>query len=392
MISYYILSGEPLLGRYVGHLLSLAKLSQVPLQEARLVVLVEPRLISSQELAHVERTRHPKSRLVSVGTQPSFTGIEGPHFFCPFTPQDFYAFIEENVKRVFPLNSQERQNPFIGEDQKISRLREITRTVSALPEPILLEGEPGTGKELFAKHICACFEGNFIKFTPGPLPREMIEPLLFGFCGGMIKRVRKPKEGIISKARDGVLYIEGLEDLPLKAQYKLLYFLETGTFVPLGSKELLSANPKLVVSIKGSPGRLIREGKLLDKLYFRLSRFRLSFPRLRKRLIDLPLFVEHFIQTYASQYRRPLPILTEELFRSLLLHHWPRNIEELGHSIRELVLWGEERFYDQFEKKVKIPKTLKEVEEALTELFRRGIRLQIESTHTGQVGRRTESR
>ncbi len=392
MLTFYVLSGEPLLGRYVAHLLSLAKMAQVALKEARLVILVEPSLISQAELQRVEKIRHPKSRVVSIGSQPSFVGIEGPHFFCPFTPQDFYAFIEENVHRIFPLSTQARQNPFLGEDPKIERLREFICTLAVLPEPILLEGEVGTGKELFARHICACFEGEFLKFTPGPLPREMIEPLLFGFCGGMIKRVRKPKEGILSKARDGVLYIEGLEDLPLKAQQKLLYFLETGTFVPLGSKEFLAANPKLVVSLKRSPGELIREGKLLDQLYFRLARFRVSFPNLRKRLIDLPLLVEHFVQTFAARYRRPLPMLKEELFRHLLLYSWPRNIEELAHSIQDLVLWGEDRFYDRFEKKVKVPKSIKEVEEALAQLFRRSFRLQIESSRTGRVGHHTESR
>jgi len=391
MVSFCVWNGDSLLGRYVAHLLSLAYLSPSTLEKAQLIILVEPERIPREELTFIEERRSSRSTLVSIGTSPWREGV--PHLSPPFQVSAFFSFVEEVTRRLFPLNLIEREKPFIGEDEKIERLRATLPTLAELPEPVLLEGEPGTGKELFARHLHAKVGGVFEKFATAALPKEMIEPLLFGFGPGVMRRVKKPKEGFLWRARDGVLYIESLENLPLAAQQKLLFFLETGTFFPVGSREPVSAKPKLVVSLTRSPGLLIQEGRLLDALYFRLARFSFHLPPLRKRLVDLPLLTEHFLQNYAALYRRPLPPLDEDFFRDLLFYRWPRNVAELEETVKDMVIFGKEKVRGRFSKeKSRIKIKLQDVEEILARAFRLKASPQTESSRKDQADHRTESR
>ncbi len=396
MVPFCVWNGDSLLGRYVVHLLRLAYLSPSTLEKAKLILLLEPREISQEELAFIEERRSPRSKVVSIGKEPLPEDAPikvAAHLSPPFKAASLFSFVEGVLDRLFPLNFLERERPFLGEDEKIERLRSNLPTLAELPEPVLLEGEPGTGKELFARHIHARIGGVFEKFATSALPREMIEPLLFGFGPGVMRRVKKPKEGLLWRARDGVLYLENLENLPLSAQHKLLYFLETGTFFPVGSREPYSAKPKLVVSLTRSPGLLIQEGKLLDVLYFRLARFCFHFPPLRKRLIDLPLLTEHFLQFYSSLYRRPMVQLDEEFFRDMLFYRWPRNVAELEATVKDIVIFGVEKVRSRFVKeKLRVRIKLQDVEEILSRAFRFKKDQQTESNHKDRVGHHTESR
>ncbi len=390
MVSFCIWNGDSLLGRYVAHLLALAYSSPSTLEKAQLVVLVEPEKIPREELTFIEERRSRRSKLISIGEKPLREDI--PHLSPPFKAATFFSFIEETLDRLFPLNLLERERPFLGEDEKIERLRATLPTLAELPEPVLLEGEPGTGKELFARHLHARVGGVFEKFATGALPKEMIEPLLFGFGPGVMRRVKKPKEGFLWRARDGVLYLENLENLPLSAQQKLLFFLETGTFFPVGSREPVSAKPKLVVSLTRSPGLLIQEGKLLDALYFRLARFSFHLPPLRKRLIDLPLLTEHFLEHYAALYRRPMLRLDEDFFRDLLFYRWPRNVAELEETVKDLVIFGVEKVRSRFAKeKLRVRVKLQDVEEILARAFRLKTSPRTEPSRKDQAGRRIGS-
>ncbi len=396
-MSFCVIAGEEPLGRYVSHLLHLVNGSPTSLDRAQLLILVEPAKIRPEELARVPEEAPKRAHVLAISNKRKnlpFEGLRVSYFKRPFTPSRLYAFIEEIFDRRFPLTDEEREHPFLGEEEKIAQIRKSIPILARLPEPLLLQGPKGVGKELLARHIHAYREGKFVKFTAAALPEEMIEPLLFGFKPGVIKEIKKSKAGAFARAEDGTLYLENLEDLPLSAQQRLLLFLENGYFYPLGATEPVYSKAKLIVSLASPPEKLLKEGKLLPEIFFKLAEFTLRLPPLKERLIDLPILAQHFLETYAFVYRKEVISLSLRLFERFLLYPWPRNVAELEEVIKEVVIWGEEKVLQKrFAKMPKVRLKFKDIEDLLERLMKEKKRLkeQIESTRKDRVSRHTGS-
>ncbi len=405
MIKVKLISADEALERYVTHLLELGNIQvqKRPEPEPSLLILLEPtrseRTALEQEIYSLD-TRLP---VLCIGTKRSGAGLSRfdrvSYLKRPFQVEKFYEHLENLLDRSLPLNLEERQNPFLGEDEKVADLRRKIPFLAEVPNPILLEGEPGTGKEHFARHIHARIGGPLVKFAARALPEEMQEALLFGFAPGTFPKVKKGKDGALEKARNGVLYLEGLESLSPTCQQKLLYFLETGSFFPVGSREALSPTVKLIVSVSQSPGDLLKSGRLLPSLYFRLAEFSVYLPPLRRRFIDLPLLVEHFLEIYTLLYRQPYQRPSQELLERFLLYQWPRNISELELIVKDFVIFGEEKIREEIvvrrEKEVfRLRQLEEELDQRFEELFhKKEVKVQqIESTRRGRGGPRTGSR
>ncbi len=398
MISFCVVAGEEPLGRYVAHLLDLAKCSPTSLDRAQLLILVEPAKIEPKELARIPEEIPKRTYVLAISRKRKhlpFEGVRISYFKRPFTPSRLYTFIEKLFERKFPLTTEEREYPFLGEDEKIVHIRDSIPVLAHLPEPILLLGPKGVGKELLARHFHARRGGKFVKFAAAALPEEMIEPLLFGFKSGVIKNLKKSKEGAFSKAENGVLYIENLEDLPLSAQQRLLLFLENGCFYPLGAKEPVYSKVKLILSVATPPEKLLQEGKILPEIFFKLAEFAIRIPPLKERLIDLPLLAQYFLENYAWIYRREALSLSLKLFERFLLHPWPRNVAELEEVIKEVVIWGEERVLQKrFSRSPRVKLKFKDIEDLLQKLLReeKALKGRIESSRKGQASHHIGSR
>ncbi len=374
MIKVKILTKEGSLGRYVSNLLHLAGLKVVDNPEVDLIILLEPSTLDQDLLLALKSHFDPHIPIMCIGTKRKATGIS--HFQKisylkrPFTPQRFYEHLEKVLDIRLYLKEIERERPFLGEDQKIVALRKKISFLASLANPLLLEGEPGTGKELLARHLHGYWGGPFVKFAAQALPKEMHEALLFGFTAKAFPKIKKAKEGALHRARNGLLYIEGLEKLALIAQQKLLYFVETGSFFPAGSYKKFSPTLKLVVSLNSPPGNLLKRGDLLPSLYFRLSEFNLYLPPLRRRFIDLPILVEQFLENYSSLYWLPYKGPSPKLWEQFLRYSWPRNISEIERVIKDFLLFGEEKILEEIttrqEKRIK---SLRQLEEELDRRF-----------------------
>jgi len=398
MISFCVIAGEEPLGRYVNHLLNLAKGSPTSSDRAQLIILVEPAKIRPEDLARIPEEIPKRCHILAISRKRKnlpFEGLKISYFKRPFTPARFYSFVEEILNRKFPLTQEEREHPFIGEEEKIVHIRKSIPILARLPEPILLQGPRGVGKELLARHIHAHRQGKFIKFTAAALPQEMIEPLLFGFKPGVIKNIKKSKEGAFAKAEDGILYIENLEDLPLSAQQRLLLFLENGYFYPLGATEPVYSKIKLIISLATPPEKLLKEGKLLPEIFFKLAEFAIRLPPLKERLVDLPLLVQYFLENYAWIYRKEVISLSLKLFERFLLYPWPRNIAELEEVIKDVIIWGEEKVLEKrFAQMPRVRLKFKDIEDLLGRLMaeKKEIRAQTEPSRRDQASHRTGSR
>ncbi len=398
MIYFCVISGEEPLGRYIYHLLSLAKGFPTSQDRAQLLILAEPAKIKPEDLARLPQEIPKRTHILAISRKRKnlpFQWVKVSYFKRPFTPARLYSFVEEIFNRKFPLTSEEREQPFLGEDERIVNIRKSIPILARLPEPILLEGPKGVGKELLARHIHGYRRGRFIKFAAAALPPEMIEPLLFGFKPGVIKNIKKSKEGAFAKAEDGILYLENLEDLPLSAQQRLLLFLENGYFYPLGATEPVYSKVKLIISLATPPEKLLKEGKLLPEIFFKLAEFAIRLPPLKERFIDLPLLAQYFLENYAWIYRKEAISLSLKLLERFLLYPWSRNIAELEEIIKDVVIWGEEKVLEtRFAKVPKVRLKFKDIEDLLQRLTTESKELmaQIESSRKDQASRHTGSR
>ncbi|AEH45236.1 Sigma 54 interacting domain protein [Thermodesulfatator indicus DSM 15286] len=399
MIKYKLITENKLTGHYISHLLDLAKIDESTLENANLLILVEPEKIPIKKLEKLVSNLKKNVKILIVSQNLSSVNLPVRETFFlkqPFLTSQFINLIEEISSSHLPLTREERENPFIGEHSSIAKIRNFIPKLASISSPVLLVGAKGTGKELLARHIQAHRGGNFIKFSPKTLASDMIEPVLFGFSASVFPKIKKKKEGLLAKAGEGVLYIEDIDTLPLKTQKKLLSFIENGYFYPLGAKEAVKSSAKLVASLSKPPEEIFKTGKIHTEIFFRLSEFAIYLPSLKKRKIDIPLLAQHFLEKYAHLYRKETIYFSANFIERLLFHSWPSNLDELKKIIKEVVIWGEEETFKRHlpKKIVKNRLRFRDIEDLLSQLIQeeKRIRERTVSSRKGQASRHTGSR
>jgi two-component system response regulator GlrR len=212
---------------------------------------------------------------------------------------------------------------------------------------VLILGETGTGKELFARaihYLSPRMRQPFVPVSCGAIPVDLLENELFGHEKGAFTGAISYKPGLIREAENGTLFLDEIDALPLLAQTKLLRFLQEGEYRPLGASKSLQADVRVIAASNANLGELVREGRLRQDLYYRLNIIRINLPPLRDRREDIPLLSAHFVDKYAHEFRRNIRGLTEAAMQKLVFHDWPGNIRELENTIeRAVVLTHKER-------------------------------------------------
>ncbi len=197
---------------------------------------------------------------------------------------------------------------------------------------VLIEGETGTGKELFARAIhrrSQRRDGPFVAVNCGALPDTLIEAELFGYVKGAFTGATGDKPGRIALAEGGTLLLDEIGDLAMSLQVKLLRFLQDHTFEPLGGTRTLQADVRVIAATNRNLEKLVEEGKFRQDLFYRVNVIRLEIPPLRKRLEDIPLLVEHIVSMLATQKDKPIAGVSPGAMKILLSHRYPGNVREL---------------------------------------------------------------
>lgn len=241
--------------------------------------------------------------------------IAGPHFGC---------------KKV------------IGESPVfVDQLRRIPM-IAKCDANVLIAGETGTGKELYARaiHYSSPREGR--AFTPvncGAIPAELVENELFGHERGAFTSAASMQTGLIEEANGGTLFLDEIDCLPVFAQVKLLRFLQEKEYRPLGSSKIRRADVRIIAASNLNLEAAVANGRVRQDLYYRLNIISLRLPPLRERREDIPLLARHFITRYADELDKEVSGLSPEALQLLMVHNWPGNVRELEHVIeRALVL------------------------------------------------------
>jgi DNA-binding NtrC family response regulator len=206
---------------------------------------------------------------------------------------------------------------------------------------VLIAGETGTGKELYARaiHYGSTRVGRpFMPINCGAIPGELVENELFGHERGAYTSAATFQAGLIEEANGGTLFLDEIDCLPVFAQVKLLRFLQEKEYRPLGSTKIRRADVRIIAASNLNLEEAVANGKVRQDLYYRLNIISLILPPLRERRGDIPLLAHHFLARYASELDKEVSSFSQEAMQSLMVHHWPGNVRELEHVIERAVV------------------------------------------------------
>jgi transcriptional regulator with PAS, ATPase and Fis domain len=230
----------------------------------------------------------------------------------------------------------------VGESLPFVALSKQIPTIAKYDVSVLILGETGTGKEVFARAIHYCSpraDKPFIPVNCGAIPIDLFENEFFGHESGAFTSANSSRRGVIKEADGGTLFLDEVDSLPLLAQVKLLRFLQDGQFRPLGSASICSANVRVIAA---SNANLTKAGigsvGFRKDLYYRLNVITLKLPTLREREDDIVLLARHFLTKYTNKFRTLTNEFSPAALHKLLYHAWPGNVRELENVIQRAVV------------------------------------------------------
>ena len=224
----------------------------------------------------------------------------------------------------------------IGRSPMLADVISQARKVAATDVSVLINGETGTGKEVFARAIHGAShrsDGAFLALNCSAFSRELLESELFGYKAGAFTGAIKDKKGLLEEANHGTVFLDEIGEMALELQSKLLRVLETGEFVKVGDTKTTRVDVRILSATNRNLKEEIANGRFREDLYFRLSVFRILLPPLRQRRDDILLLAQHFIGLYARQIGRTAPSLSTEAKNIFLAYQWPGNVREMMNAI-----------------------------------------------------------
>jgi DNA-binding NtrC family response regulator len=224
-----------------------------------------------------------------------------------------------------------------------SVVRTIER-VAASDVTILITGESGTGKEVISDLIHSLSsraKNRIVKVNCAALPRELIESELFGSMKGAFTGATTDREGLFRQAEGGTLFLDEISEMPIDTQSKLLRVLQDQKVRPVGGKSDYQTNCRIVAATNRKPDEAIKDGKLREDLYYRISAISVHLPPLRERRDDIMPLANSFLRRFAAQANRTLRGFTTSAADRLASFEWPGNVRQLQNEIQRAVLLSE---------------------------------------------------
>jgi DNA-binding NtrC family response regulator len=229
----------------------------------------------------------------------------------------------------------------IGTSPLLLRELDRARQIAQTDITVLIEGESGVGKELFAQAIHEMSQRRhkpLVTVNCGAIPEGLIESELFGNEKGAYTGAVERRIGYFEQADGSTIFLDEIGEMPQAAQVRLLRVLETGAFSRVGSSKVIKVDVRVIAATNKDLGREVQAGRFREDLYYRLSTVVLKIPPLRERPEDiLPIF-EHFLHRFAQKYNSSPKRLTEDARRLLLRYRWPGNIRELRNVAEQAVV------------------------------------------------------
>lgn len=241
--------------------------------------------------------------------------------------------------RTGSLRHPEAFAPIITRDARMEALFKYCEAIAGGSEPVLITGETGVGKELFARavHASAGRPGEFVGVNVAGLDDHVFSDTLFGHRKGAFTGANEARKGLLEKAAGGTIFLDEIGDLGEPLQVKLLRVLQDREFYPLGADQPRPVEARFVVATNKSIEVLAGKTGFRQDLYYRLRTHHIHIPPLRERLNDIPPLLEHFLDEAAAQFGKPKPAYPQELHQLLKTHSYPGNVRELRSIVFDAV-------------------------------------------------------
>jgi DNA-binding NtrC family response regulator len=224
---------------------------------------------------------------------------------------------------------------------QIQSVVRVVEKVAAQDVAILITGESGSGKEVIADLIHSLStrsKNKIIKINCAALPRELIESELFGSVKGAFTGAHADREGLFRQAEGGTLFLDEISEMPIDTQSKLLRVLQDQEVRPVGGKTSYKTNCRLVAATNRKPEEAIRDGKLREDLFYRISAISVHLPPLRERRDDIMPLANAFLKRFAAQANRTINGFTPSAIERLTAFDWPGNVRQLQNEVQRAVL------------------------------------------------------
>ena len=251
--------------------------------------------------------------------------------------------LEKKVGQTYSFDS------ILGESKVLKDAVSLAQKVSGTDVPVLLTGETGTGKEVFAQAIHYSSKRarqNFVAVNCSSFSKELLESEMFGHKAGSFTGALKDKKGLFEEANNGTIFLDEIGEMAFELQAKLLRILETGEYIKIGDTKPTRVNVRIIAATHRNLSQEIVAGRFREDLFYRLSVFQIHLPPLRERAGDIRLLAKAFIKSFAEQLARPVVEIAPAFLEALDSQPWKGNIRELRNVIERSMIVCESGYLD----------------------------------------------
>ncbi|EHH3080296.1 sigma-54-dependent Fis family transcriptional regulator [Vibrio vulnificus] len=255
------------------------------------------------------------------------------------------AKLEHLVENMQSRFDRPRYHGFIGACLPMQAVYKIIDSVAPTTASVFINGESGTGKEVCAEAIhkqSLRKDQPFIAINCGAIPRDLMESEIFGHLKGAFTGATTDRKGAAMLANGGTLFLDELCEMELEMQKKLLRFLQTGTFTPLGGSKEIKVDVRIICATNRDPLKEVEEGRFREDLYYRVHVVPIEMPPLRERGNDIVELANHFLKTYAKEDGKKFNSISKEAQSILKKYNWPGNVRQLQNIIRNIVVLNDD--------------------------------------------------
>ena len=256
----------------------------------------------------------------------------------------------EEEKRILTRELSKKYNikNIVGTSTAIRNLIDIIERVARTDSTVLLLGESGTGKSLFAKTIHSLSDRKdkpFITINCAAIPEHLLESELFGYEKGAFTGAYTSRKGKFELANGGTVFLDEIGDMPLSLQPKILRVIQDKEIERIGGEKTIKVDVRIIAATNRDLKKLVEEGKFREDLYYRLNVIPIYIPALRERKEDIPLLVEYFLDAYNKKHNKSVKISPEAL-KVMMDYEWSGNVRELENLIERLVIMKDDIIKD----------------------------------------------
>lgn len=253
--------------------------------------------------------------------------------------------LESLVEDIESKFDRRRYHGFIGSSLPMQGLYKIIDSVAPTSASVFIIGESGTGKEVCAEAIHKESKRNnkpFIAINCGAIPKDLMESEIFGHVKGAFTGATTDRKGAATLAHGGTLFLDELCEMELEMQKKLLRFLQTGTFSPLGASSEHKVDVRIICATNRDPLIEVEQGRFREDLYYRVHVVPIEMPPLRERNHDIVTLAKHFLRLYAKEDGKQFTTISGDAVPALKRYAWPGNVRQLQNIIRNIVVLNDQ--------------------------------------------------